>query len=237
MSNGNNINILDLYFRKKKGIIKTTDHLLLKKPIPTKFNKTNNHPLSRNKSNIPREISKEKSHLFEINKEHLMKLKIDKYKKILLPSLSTYRPTYKSTKNSKINKNIKESKRQKPINMKKINVLSLSHFFKNKKNKKYNRKLEKLYKEDFVKKKNLEQFKDLKKMHFSFENYNIKLLQLSSIDISEDNFLIFKKNMNRIQNAMNGKLTQTNKFNSFHGNKNETSFFEKVKRSLSFSDY
>ena len=81
MSNGNNINILDLYFRKKKGIIKTTDHLLLKKPIPTKFNKTNNHPLSRNKSNIPREISKEKSHLFEINKEHLMKLKIDKYKK------------------------------------------------------------------------------------------------------------------------------------------------------------
>ena len=240
MNNGNNLNLLDLYFRKKKNILKTAEHLVLKSSFSSHKSKNfNNLPQSRNvKFNTPKkdiEISQIMNNNNN-NKEEKVKFKIQKLKKILLPSLSTNKSPYKSVINSKINKKIKENK-PKLIKIRKLNVFSFSPM----KSKINNKKLKKLYKINMAKKRKLEKYQEYKNKNlknFSFENYNQKLMLLSSINLSEDNFNIFKKNMKCIEKAMNGRESLNNKFKKlFDKNQNNnTSSNKKSKKYISLSE-
>ena len=69
----------------------------------------------------------------------------------------------------------------------------------------------------------MEKYKEMKKnnvRYFSFEDYNEHLLKYSSINLSEDNYNIFKKNMLCIQKAFNGRNTLSNKFKKLFEGKN-----------------
>jgi len=219
MKHGSNSDTLDLHLKKKKNISKIKEHLILKSPISHRLS----HAKSTNQTlnlmlNESRKENKEKRNLYKISKEQLTKLKIQKYKKLILPSLSPNPSSYRSTINSKKNNNTKENKKPKIFKIKKRNLFSLSSFSINKNNN--NKTLKILYNEDYIKKRNLERYKKKNNKNitnFSFEKYNKKLLKLSHIDISEDNFKIFKKYMLCIENAMKGRLTQNNnKYNKLY---------------------
>lgn len=220
MNYGSNMNTLDFCLEKKKNINKKKEHFILKSPISHRLN----HAKSTNQNlnlvlNESKKDNNRKSNLYKINKEQLTKLKIQKYKKLILPTLSPNPSSYRSTINSKKNNDTKESKKPKII--KKRNLFSLSPFSKNTTNN--NKTLKLLYNEDYIKKRNLERYKEKKNKNitnFSFEKYNNKLLKLSHIDISQDNFKIFKKYMLCIENAMKGRLTQNNKYNKLYGEVN-----------------
>ena len=124
-----------------------------------------------------------------------------------MPSLSTNLSTYKNV----INSEMKNSYRYKPTIIKIKKIVNLSPVS----DKKENKKLKELYKENFIKKRKMEKYKKIKKkniQYFSFEDYNDHLLKLCSINLSEDNYNIFKKNMICIQKAFNGRNTLSNKF-------------------------
>ena len=81
------------------------------------------------------------------------------------------------------------------------------------------KKLIELYNEDFHLKQKFEKFK-LKKAknlkNFSFEKYNLNLLKLSSINLSQNSYNTFKKNMQTIENNMNGeRFRQKNRWMIF----------------------
>ena len=244
MINGNNVNILDLYFKKKKNIMKTADHLILKKPIIAKP-KCMSPSFSRNfKFNTPlKKDYRNDSILQNINinnnKDQEIKLKIQKYKKLLLPTLSTNRTTTtQKSVNTPKNKTYRTSKENKTklIKIKKINFFSFSPI-----NNKYrhNKKLKGLYKENLIKKRILERYKESKNKNisnFSFQKYNEKLIQLSSMDISEDNFKIFKKNMKCIEKAMNGHSSLRNRYNRFFVGIEAIKTDDKKKKIESFSE-
>ena len=243
MINGNNVNILDLYFKKKKNIMKTADHLILKNPIIVKP-KCMSPSFSRNfKFNTPlKKDNKNDSILQNINinnnKDQEIKLKIQKYKKLLLPTLSTNRTTTQKSVNTPKNKTYRTPKENKTklIKIKKINFFSFSPV-----NNKYrsNKKLKGLYKENLIKKRILERYKESKNKNitnFSFKKYNEKLIQLSSMDISEDNFKIFKKNMKCIEKAMNGHSSLRNRYNKFFVGIEAIKTDDKKKKIVSFSE-
>lgn len=70
------------------------------------------------------------------------------------------------------------------------------------------KKLIDLYNEDFYLKQKFEKYK-LKKAknlkNFSFEKYNLNLLKLSSINLSQNSYNTFRKNMQTIENSLNGE--------------------------------
>ena len=249
MNNAKDLNILDLYFRKKKNIMQTADHLILKSSFSSQKSKSFNTTLrqSRNvKFNTPKkEIEKSQIIISNSNNnsnknKNITKeeqIKIEKFKKILLPSLSsTNKSTYKSVINSKINKKPKESI-LKLIKIRKLNVFSFTPM----KSISNNKKLKKLYKENLAKKRKLENYKEYKNKNiknFSLERYNEKLILLSSMNLSEDNFNIFKKNMKRIEKAMNGRETLNNKFRKILDKieNNNTPYNNKSKKYLSLSE-
>ena len=210
MENKKNINILDLYFRRKNNKKKLTNQLILSTPLRVK----SKHFIYYSSGNIniktPKNIFEENNNILKNNKEEEMKLKIKKYKKILLPSLSTNLFKNKNI----INSESKNSYIDKPriVKIKKIVNFSPDN------TKNIHRKLKELYKENFIKKIKMEKYKEKKNhniKYFSFEDYNEHLLELSSINLSEDNFNIFKKNMECIQKDYNGKSTLSNKFKMF----------------------
>ena len=225
------LNVLDLFLNKKKKTNnnKEEDHLFLKKlSLNTKPRSNAQSPISRNpKFNTPNKDYNYNVHNINSNnsKEQLNQLNIIKYKKLLLPSLSVM--------NSKTNNNIKD-KKAKLIKIKKINYFSLADY----KEKNKNQKLKGLYKENYVKKKNLEKYKVYQNQNFnnfSFQKYNEKLILLSSMDLSEDNLKIFKKNMKCIEKAMNGHSSK-NKYNSFLGGIERIKANEERKKILSLSE-
>ena len=82
-----------------------------------------------------------------------------------------------------------------------------------------NKKLLVLYNEDFYLKNKFEKYKDKKAddirniKNFSYEKYNLHLLKLSSINLSQDSYNVFKKNMKVIENKMNGqKMKRKNRW-------------------------
>ena len=249
MNNAKDLNILDLYFRKKKNIMQTADHLILKSSFSSQKSKSFNTTLrqSRNvKFNTPKKEI-EKSLIINNNSNNNSnknknitkeeQIKIEKFKKILLPSLSsTNKSTYKSVINSKINKKPKESI-LKLIKIRKLNVFSFTPM----KSISNNKKLKKLYKENLAKKRKLENYKEYKNKNiknFSLERYNEKLILLSSMNLSEDNFNIFKKNMKKIEKAMNGRETLNNKFRKILDKieNNNTPYNKKSKKYISLSE-
>ena len=249
MNNAKDLNILDLYFRKKKNIMQTADHLILKSSFSSQKSKSFNTTLrqSRNvKFNTPKkeiensQIINSNSNNNSNKNKNITKeeqIKIEKFKKILLPSLSsTNKSTYKSVINSKINKKPKESI-LKLIKIRKLNVFSFTPM----KSISNNKKLKKLYKENLAKKRKLENYKEYKNKNiknFSLERYNEKLILLSSMNLSEDNFNIFKKNMKRIEKAMNGRETLNNKFRKILDKieNNNTPYNKKSKKYISLSE-
>ena len=240
MNNGGNIGILDLYFKKKKNIIKTADHLILKMPM-TKVDKSISPYLSKKeKYKALIKEQKQESHLLKINKEQLNQLKIEKYKKILLPSLFVTSSNNKSTFNSRsINKKTKDFHNDKSILFitKKINFHSLSPTNKKYNLKTYNKKLRIVYNEDFKKKKIFERFKENKKkniMSFSFEKYNRDLLNLSYFDISKDSYKVFQKNKICMEEILNGRKEQKAKFKSILKRLKKNSKSENETKSLFF---
>ena len=237
MKNVKKINFLDLYLSKKKNINKEENHSILKKSsLITKPKSIMQSPISRNvKFNTP---NKDYNYVQNINfnsnsKEQQIKLNILKYKKLLLPSLSTNRSIHKNIINSNTNTNIKD-KKAKLLKIKKINYFSLYDY----KDKNKNIKLKGLYKENYVKKRNLEKYKIYKNKNFnnfSFQKYNEKLILLSSMDLSEDNLEIFKKNMKCIEKAMNGRSAFKND-NRFLGGIERIKANEKRHKILSLSE-
>ena len=234
------INFLDLYLNKKKNINKEDNYLILKKSsLATKPKSIMKSPVNRNVTfNTPNKDYNYNAQNININSnsnsnEQQNILKILKYKKLLLPSLSTNRVIYKGETNSKPNKNIKN--KTKLIKIKKLNYFSLSDY----KNKNINKKLKGLYKENFVKKRHLEKYKEYKNKNFdnfSFQKYNEKLISLSGIDLSEDNLQIFKKNMKCIEKAMNGRSSIKNKFHKFFDGIEEIKINDKKPKILSLSE-
>ena len=101
--------------------------------------------------------------------------------------------------------------------------------------------MKKLYKENLAKKRKLENYKEYKNKNiknFSLERYNEKLILLSSMNLSEDNFNIFKKNMKKIEKAMNGRETLNNKFRKILDKieNNNTPYNKKSKKYISLSE-
>ena len=76
-----------------------------------------------------------------------------------------------------------------------------------------------LYNENLQMKKKFEKYKEEKNnnlSNFSFQQYNMNLLRLSSINLSKNTYQIFKKNMETIQFEMNGiKLQRKNRWIHF----------------------
>ena len=71
-----------------------------------------------------------------------------------------------------------------------------------------NKKILDLYKEDFQLKQKFEKYKERKAenmQNFSYEKYNLHLLKLSSINLSQDSYNIFKKNMQTIESNLKGQ--------------------------------
>ena len=71
-----------------------------------------------------------------------------------------------------------------------------------------NKKLLELYNEDFHLKQKFEKYKERKAenmKNFSYEKYNLHLLKLSSINLSQDSYNTFKKYMQTIESNMNGQ--------------------------------
>lgn len=213
-----NNSLLDSHSRKNPFFNQFTNNLIIKKPLLINSKLTQNYTqkniFSANKSNKENEIS-----ISLNNNNNNEKIK-NKYKKILLPSLSSNSNTFQtlilSTKTNESKDNTIQSQK-KLIKLKKIKLNNengryLSSF-------KNNRYLNKLYHEDLELKKKFERFKK-NNIHnlsnFSFKNYNIKLLRLSSINLSSENYQIFKKNMQNIECGMKGiKLQRKNRWINF----------------------
>ena len=248
MNNGSNIDKLDLYFKRKKNIIKTADHLILKMPM-TKVNINYNPYITRNEQyKTLSQEQKDERHLLKTNNyQQKNNVKTDKYKKLLLPSLFITNSPNKNILNNINSTNKKSNNRntnRKVFKIKKINFHSLSPTCQCQKNseKTYNdNKLRKLYNEDFRKKRLFENYKKLMNkniMSFSFEKYNNTLLQLSYIDISKKSYRIYKKNMIHMEIILNGTKTHKIKFNKFweRFNKNTKNENKTKNKSLSLSN-
>ena len=81
------------------------------------------------------------------------------------------------------------------------------------------KKLINLYNEDFYLKQKYEKYKQKKAKNlknFSFEKYNLNLLKLSSINLSQNSYNTFRKNMQTIENNLNGdKFRRKNRWMIF----------------------
>ena len=123
-----------------------------------------------------------------------------------------------------------------------IKKIKKAQFNSNKRNinKKSEKKLIKLYKENIKKKKLFEELRNTKynMENFSFLLYNQNLLRLSSIKISEYNKNIFRKNMKRIKYELIGiKMDKVNRWKNVLS-KVENVASEKLKdRLLSLSQH
>ena len=172
------------------------------------------HKFTKNSSSVFNSPKK----LFKIKEnKNDPELNEDKNKKIFLPFISSEHSSIISTKNTES----KDSYRSKSKYIK-IKKLSIKKIDRAQSQTKYPVKsdinLMKIYNENFEKKKRLELFKETNNYfdNFSFGDYNINLLKLSSINLSKSNFKIFKRNMNTIHCAMNGiRLKRYNKWLSF----------------------
>ena len=199
-------NLIKLYKQKSQNfqkIIKPNNLHLKKSFLRAKensllsFNDTNN--------NEQEEKSQENSKIliFETNESS---------KPLILPSIpKTTTHDQKILNSSKINNfnnhpNLKRRKKY-TVKLKKIKI---------KKHKdrdsttptNINKKLLKLYNEDFSLKQKFEKYKEKKAenmKNFSYEKYNLHLLKLSSINLSQDSYNTFKKNMQAIESNMNGQ--------------------------------
>ena len=194
--------------RPKNIIIKKT--LLKSKPILISSLNYNLNSL-RDEDN-----SQENSKIFFYrNKERLNRL--------ILPSIPNTTTHIKTIMNSSIVSNPNNNSFLKPqkrynVKLKKIKI---------KKNEErqsitpinINKKLLLLYNEDLYLKNKFKKYKEKKAedirniKSFSYEKYNLHLLKLSSINLSQDSYNVFKKNMKVIENNMNGqKMKRKNRW-------------------------
>ncbi len=154
----------------------------------------------------------------KVNNNPIKKINI---KKVNLPSLSYNYSCFKTILDSNKKKDSLEkspNNGKKMIRLKKIKIKNneerYSSFINN-----TNKNLINLYQEDLKMKKKFERYK-VKKLNnlknFSFQKYNMNLLKYSSIDLSQDSYQIFVKNMKEIDYEMNGiRVRRNNRWANF----------------------
>ena len=204
MNENNKINLIKLYKQKSKNFeIIRPNNLNLKKSSLKTFNNID----TPNQNELSQE--NHKILFFENN---------DKFNTLILPSIINTSTHSKSLLNSSLinNSNIEsplnEGNKNHIIKLKKLKVKKI----KDKKAAEANKKLLNIYKEDYQLKKKFEKYK-LKKAedmkNFSYQKYNNNLLKLSSINISQNSYNIFKKNMETIELHMKGqKMKRKNRW-------------------------
>ena len=220
MNNNGKSNVIYSYGQKNINFDNVPKFIILKKPLllkSTKISKNCSFDLifRKNKSNNRRQNSYDKSQKFSnVNKKNK--------KLTLFPSLSVNNNScFKTIINSTKNKNIEYNNKKLP----KIKIIKLKKIKIKNKNKRYsmlykkNNYLINLYNEDIEMKKKFDKFKEEKNnnlANFSFQKYNMNLLRLSSINLSQNTYQIFKKNMETIQFEMNGiKIQRKNRWIHF----------------------
>jgi hypothetical protein len=117
----------------------------------------------------------------------------------------------KSSLNSSFNKDfpyecLLKAERKNKLKLRKIKIIYNNKNSKSPMNK--NKSLINLYNENFHLKKKFEHYKIKKEgnmQNFSYEKYNLNLLKLSSISLSQDSYNTFKKNMQIIESNMKGQ--------------------------------
>lgn len=218
--------LINLYVQKYqnfKNILKPKNITLKKSFLKSKTNfvssPINNISLIHDLDE--KEKSSENSKVFLSNNESL--------KPLFLPSISNLTTQNKTIMNSSLVNNINSNntnysgmilpkKKKFLVKLKKIKI-----------KKSYNReiktpiymdkKLIDLYNEDLFLKKKFEDYKHKKILNmknFSYQKYNLNLLKLSSINLSQNSYNSFKKNMDTIENNMNGqKLKKKNRWMVF----------------------
>ena len=170
----------------------------------------------RSKTNIITSLDNFKNHDQEEKSQDNSKILLyetnESSKPLILPSIQNSTINNQSILNSSIinnfnnNSNIKHRKKY-TVKLKKIKI-------KKPKGREaitptnVNKKLLELYNEDFHLKQKFEKYKERKSEnmnHFSYEKYNLNLLKLSSINLSQDSYNTFKRYMQTIESNMNGQ--------------------------------
>ena len=139
----------------------------------------------------------------------------EKLNRLILPSIPNITSNVKAIMNSSMasyqnNNSILKQKKRYNIKLKKIKIKKHEERKTITPNN-INKKLFVVYNEDYHLKNKLEKYKkkkaeDIKNIkNFSYERYNLRLLKLSSINLSQESYNVFKKNMKVIENNMKGK--------------------------------
>ncbi len=230
---------LNLHCKKnRKFNFRAPNNLLIKRPLLTKENNIylknplHSYNFAINKTNNESQASTSicNNDILETKDKKDFYRNMNKYKKIVLPSLPSLPSLHNNNNNidvfptlildsKNINNNINEykEKKEKSASPKKIKLKKI----KIKKNGRYlkgDTSLIKLYKENYQKKRQFEQFREKYNdlTNFSLLNYNIELIRLSSIRLSKDSCDIFKKNMRFIELGMKGiKINRKNRWINF----------------------
>ena len=200
----NKINLIKRYKQREKNFNKiiNSNEINIKKT----FLKSKTNILS-NSLNFP-ELDKSFENskiLYENNEKHTP---------LILPSISDASFINKNSLNSSMNKKINNDIKQ-PIKLRRIRIKKTIDNkeqlipFKQKKS------LIHLYNENLRLKQRLEKYKIKKAENmgsFSYKKYNYNLVKYSSIDLSQDSVKAFKKNMETIENNMNGTFKRKNRW-------------------------
>ena len=199
--------LIQLYKKKSQNfhkILKPQNLRIKKSFLPTK----SKFSVTYNTSSINQDID-DKSH--ENSKICFCETN-DSPIQLILPSISNTSPQNKIILNSSIINNFNNQAIVKPrkkytVKLKKIKIKKHNDKDTITPNNK-NKKLLDLYKEDFQLKQRFERYKEKRAenmANFSYEKYNLNLLKLSSINLSQDSYNSFKKNMQTIESNMNGQ--------------------------------
>ena len=203
IENSNKNILIKLYKQKTKNfdliLNQTRNNIILKKK-PLLRAKTNFYNVNSEENE---EKSPENSKLFLENKE------LDN--RLILPTLLNTSNHSKIALNTSVintlDNNMAKQRKKYIVKLKKIkikkqkNIDSLTPTYQNK-------SLINLYNENFHLKKKFEHYKIKKEgnmQNFSYEKYNLNLLKLSSISLSQDSYNTFKKNMQIIESNMKGQ--------------------------------
>ena len=134
----------------------------------------------------------------------------DKRNQLILPLINNISINNKSIVNISLNDILKNKNLLTPIKKSKIN-LKKTEINRLKRKNSQNKNLKKLYHESSLMKKRLKLFKkkNIQNMRkFSYKNYNYHLVKYSSMNLSYENFITFKKNMESIESTFNGQRIQ-----------------------------
>ena len=156
---------------------------------------------------------------------------------LILPSIPNMSIINKSSLNSSFNKDfpyecLLKAERKNKLKLRKIKIIYNNKNSKSPMNK--NKSLINLYNENILLKKRLERFKGKNREdmgNFSFKKYNFNLIKLSSMNLSLDSCNSFRKNMEEIEEGLNGYKKRKNRWLIFL-DKIEKIAPEKIKKKL-----